>query len=466
MVPMLGAPKQASLLLAVLLWVSSAATISIRDYGAVPDGRTDSSRALQKAWADVCALGGNAALVIPQGTYLIGPVVFKGPCKGPVRVQLHGTLLARSELSLYKPNWIEFQYLDGLVVSGHGKVHGQGARTWGLNRCHQNHKSDCKTFPMSMVFSFVRNATISGITSVDSKNFHLMVFGCRNIAFDSIKITAPGDSPNTDGIHIAVSENVVVQNSVIRTGDDCISIGDKTVNLTVAGVTCGPGHGISIGSLGRNANEQDLVGLHIRNCTFDGTTNGVRIKTWENGPKNLLVRDVVFEDVIMNNVQNPIIIDQKYCPSRTCPNNLKPSRVKITNVQFNNIVGTSATKTAINLICSAAFPCDVQLKHVDLKYVSGQANAFCVNVKANLRGMGFHGGGSAAGAGDKRLGARTPLGGHSPHRHPSVFRRQAMRSLFGKIVREGSVPPSQEDPIQMCGCAVVGLIRIFWMAGS
>ncbi|URE42484.1 Glycosyl hydrolases family 28 [Musa troglodytarum] len=64
---------------------------------------------------------------------------------------------------------------------------------------------------------FVTNATISGISSVDSKLFHFQIFESRDITLDSIRISAPGDSPNTDGIHIADSTNIQVTNSVIGT---------------------------------------------------------------------------------------------------------------------------------------------------------------------------------------------------------------------------------------------------------
>ncbi|PKA62402.1 galacturan 1,4-alpha-galacturonidase [Apostasia shenzhenica] len=367
--------------------VATAIALNINDYGAIPDGITDSTQALQKAWAEACAAESNAAVVVPAGQYVIGPVMFKGPCKSPVAIQLDGTLLAHPDLRLYRPNWIEFQYIDGLVLSGAGKVDGRGSAAWGSNKCRQNHISNCRTFPMNMVFSFVNDATISGISSIDSKYFHVLVFGSQNVTFDSVTVAAPGDSPNTDGIHVAVSQNVAITNSVIGTGDDCISIGDHTVNLTVSGIACGPGHGISVGSLGRNPGEQDVVGLAVRNCTFNGTMNGVRIKTWQNGPKDLAVRDLVFEDLTMNAVENPIVIDQKYCPSGTCPETLKPSRVRISNVTFHNIKGTSETMTAINLVCSQTFPCEaVQLSDIDLKYAGSDANATCINVKATVAG--------------------------------------------------------------------------------
>lgn len=52
---------------------------------------------------------------------------------------------------------------------------------------------------------------------------------------------------------------------------------------------------------------------------FTGTQNGLRIKTWGR-PTDAFVRGVIFEHSVMENVQNPIIIDQNYCPDdKGCP---------------------------------------------------------------------------------------------------------------------------------------------------
>ncbi|XP_024929901.2 polygalacturonase [Ziziphus jujuba] len=156
----------------------------------------------------------------------------------------------------------------------------------------------------------------------------------------SIKISAPAENLNTDGIHIGNSNGIEISSSVIGTGDDCVSLGQGSKNINIFDVFCGPAHGISVGSLGKTLNDE-MVGLTVRNCTFTGTDNGVRIKTWPDCADGI-ASDFVFDDIVMNNVQNPIVTDQQYCAHNKC--NLKvPSRIKASNVSFKRIRGISAS---------------------------------------------------------------------------------------------------------------------------
>jgi galacturan 1,4-alpha-galacturonidase len=169
----------------------------------------------------------------------------------------------------------------------------------------------------SLRFDFVTNSIVRDITSYNSKQFHINVFGCQNLTFDHIIIKAPKNSPNTDGIHIGRSTKINVINSNISTGDDCISLGDGSRDILIQGVNCGPGHGISIGSLGKYQNEQPVSGIRVIGCTLANTQTGVRIKTW---PDSYLgsASDIHFENIIMRNVDTPILINQGYCPWNQC----------------------------------------------------------------------------------------------------------------------------------------------------
>jgi galacturan 1,4-alpha-galacturonidase len=224
----------------------------------------------------------------------------------------------------------------------------------------------------------VRNATITGVTSLDSKSFHVTVAGSHGVRIHGVTIRAPRDSPNTDGVHIQGSSDVRVTDCAVATGDDCVSVGPGASDVVVSGVTCGPGHGISVGSLGRYPGEEDVRRLRVANCTIAGTSNGVRIKTWRggsgsgSGSRATAVSGLVFEDIVMRKVRNPIIIDQEYCPYASCRESpeQRPSAVRISDVKFRNIRGVSATQVAVRLSCSEASPCrGLELRDIDLRYV-------------------------------------------------------------------------------------------------
>lgn len=96
----------------------------------------------------------------------------------------------------------------------------------------------------SIKFNKVTHGSMEGFTSVNSKAFHIFVVLSHNIKINNIHIVAPGNSPNTDGVHISQTDVVNVTNSIIGTGDDCVSIGHGSTNINVLNITCGPGHGI------------------------------------------------------------------------------------------------------------------------------------------------------------------------------------------------------------------------------
>ncbi|KAK6278554.1 hypothetical protein POUND7_018821 [Theobroma cacao] len=346
---------------------------NVLDYGAKADGKTDSSINFIRAFKAACNYNGNAMMVIPDGNFLIGPVIFSGPCfnPSPLIIQANGMVKAQSDISYYAggaddTDWITLQSIDGLILTGHGTFHGQGAEVWKYNNCGK--KSNCVRLPATIDFINVSCATISNITLSNSKGFHLGLHGSNNINIHNLNITAPGDSPNTDGIHVSHSSNIKISSSTIGVGDDCVSIGPGSSNISISNVHCGPGHGISVGSLGKYKNEKDVVGINVRNCTIKGTQNGIRVKTWLGAPASS-ASNMTFEDVFMINVSNPIIIDQEYCPSNTC-NTTQPSLVKLTDIFIRNVNGTYNTNSAVTLLCSTEVPCEnVQLVNISLNYV-------------------------------------------------------------------------------------------------
>ncbi|XP_023753914.1 exopolygalacturonase [Lactuca sativa] len=361
-------------------------TFNVMSYGARPDRITDNSRAFLRAWKDACEHDSGGRVWIPRGEFKLDSVVFVGPCKGPVDFIIRGLLEASSDPSkFFVDHWISFKYVDQLVVRGGGYLLGNGRSAWRFNDCATN--SRCKPLPVTMRFDFVSNSKVNHIHSIDSKNAHFNLFACHNMNMSHIRILAPATSPNTDGIHIGSSTKIKITNSLISTGDDCISMIAGSKDIMVSEVHCGPGHGFSIGSLGGSHNEEHVNGIYIQNSTLRGTQNGLRIKTWAPSPPSL-ASDFTFEDIIMENVNNPIFIDQQYCPMPPC-NGQAQSNVQIRNVTFRKVHGTSSSKIAVKIQCSKHVPCEgVNLVNINLEYrgPEGPVSSSCLNVKGKSYG--------------------------------------------------------------------------------
>ena len=88
------------------------------------------------------------------------------------------------------------------------------------------------------------DSSIEGIKFVNAKGFNLKVVQSDNFKAHGLSITCGGETLNTDGIHLARSKNVCITDCNIAVGDDCISIGDASVDVTVKNIQCGPGHGV------------------------------------------------------------------------------------------------------------------------------------------------------------------------------------------------------------------------------
>ncbi|XP_059309662.1 exopolygalacturonase-like [Lycium ferocissimum] len=370
---------------------SSSKVFNVMSYGAVADDKTDNSQAFLKAWNDACQWKGRSKVLIPKGTYMLNSLTFQGPCKGSMTFLIKGVLKAPTDPSLFNPNtWIGFLYVSGLVVKGGGYLDGQGASAWPYNDCSKN--SHCMSLPATMRFDFVTNSEIHHVKSINSKNTHFNLFACNNINMTYLSISAPANSPNTDGIKIGKSTNIKISRTIIQTGDDCISMVSGSRNIDISNVTCGPGHGISIGSLGKSPGEF-VEGINVRNVTFIETQNGVRIKTWAPSLSSV-ASNIFFSDIHMQNVNNPIFIDQQYCPHTSCSSGKSSSQVEIKNVKFRRIWGTSSSKVAICLKCSALVPCkNVELEDINLAYHghrgSGPATSSCFNVIGVSHGTQF-----------------------------------------------------------------------------
>ncbi|KAL9258376.1 Polygalacturonase-like protein [Drosera capensis] len=356
-----------------------AASYNIVSFGARAGGYTDSSKALLSAWTAACGSLGTSTIVVPAGRFLVDQkVVFMGrQCvSSGITFRILGTLVAPANYGVIGKAgmWISFVHATGLTISG-GMLDGQGTA---LYNCKNNDGHGCPGGATTLTFTNCKNVLVSGLTSLNSQLYHIVIAASQNVRVQGVTIISPANSPNTDGIHVGLSTGVTITSTRISSGDDCISVGPGTSALWIQGVVCGPGHGISIGSLGKSVIEPGVQNVTVTTCTFIGTRNGVRIKTWGK-PSTGFVRGVLFDHLTMVNVANPIIIDQNYCPSgRGCAKGA--SGVSISNVVYEDIHGTSTSEIAMTIDCSPKVPCtQISLLDVQLTYNRMVPMSYCVN---------------------------------------------------------------------------------------
>lgn len=130
-----------SMLLFCLIGTSNAASPSynVLQFGAKPDGKTDSTQPFLKAWVAACTSVQAAMIYVPKGRYVIKAAEFRGPCKNKITVRIDGTLVAPSDFRALgdDDHWILFIDVDRLSVLG-GSFDGKGAGLWACRKSAQN----------------------------------------------------------------------------------------------------------------------------------------------------------------------------------------------------------------------------------------------------------------------------------------------------------------------------------------
>ncbi|XP_023552846.1 probable polygalacturonase At3g15720 [Cucurbita pepo subsp. pepo] len=356
----------------------SSSDFNVLDYGAVGNGKTDDSQAFLKAWKDVCrASTGIPTLRVPIGkTYLLKPLKFEGPCN-PKRVhfEVRGTIMAPSVAawrSHNEENWIQFLDIAGLNINGAGQFDGQSSSWW--KDCHSN----C-TPPTALFFQNCTGLQLRETKHINSVKNHISLNACNDVVISNVHIIAPENIPNTYGFNISRSNNVLIQNSLIETGDECISLYNGSSNINIVGVTCGPGYGISIRSLGEDGGYNVIENINVSNCTLKGTQNGLRIKTTKGG--HGYVRNVIYEKITLIDTQLPIVIDQQYSTLANT-RKIKEMGIKVMDVTYREIHGISTNETTVILNCSQTRCSNIVMEDVSIQMSAPgkEVKAFCQNV--------------------------------------------------------------------------------------
>jgi polygalacturonase len=230
---------------------------------------------------------------------------------------------------------------DGAGVMGYGTIDGRGqlpmmpggvagTTTWWDLGNQANAQSRSQNNFRLIVVTNTNGFTLYKITLKNSPNFHVVLNTSTNITAWGIKIVAPYDTPNTDGIDPLYSSNVTITNSWISTGDDNIALNGSqpgAFNITAVNNWFGDGHGASIGSFTTSGVSNVLFDhITIAANAANGNQNGIRIKS--DVSRGGLVRNITYSNICMKNVRKPIVIDPFYTAGAT--GNLVPQYKDIT----------------------------------------------------------------------------------------------------------------------------------------
>jgi polygalacturonase len=199
---------------------------------------------------------------------------------------------------------------DGTIDGrGYAKLIGKDYSWWEMAR--KAEPNDDLYYSVKLITASKADGfTLYGIRLQNSPNYHVTVNGTDGFTAWGVHLQTPVDKKydarNTDGIDPGTSTNITVAHSWIDNGDDNIAIKQGITHMSVLDNHFYTGHGMSIGS-------ETVLGqsfLLVDGLTEDHTTSGIRIKS--NVKRGGPVHDLVYKNICMTGVQNPIAISPYY----------------------------------------------------------------------------------------------------------------------------------------------------------
>ncbi|CAA7056017.1 unnamed protein product [Microthlaspi erraticum] len=269
------------------------------DFGAIGDGKTSNTKAFREAVSKLTPLAadGGVQLIVPPGKWLTGS--FNLTSHFTLFIQQGATILASQDESEYPmlprlPSYPDARFasliygsnLTDVVITGDkGTINGQG-KSWWLKYRSGGFANISRPLLIEIVFS--KNIQISDINLIDSPMWNIHPVYCKNVIIKNIKIDAPIDSPNTDGINPDSCTNTLIEDCNITSGDDCIAVksgidqygistGIPTQQLSIRRLTCVSPHsaGVALGS----EMSGGIKDVRIEDVTLINTESAIRIKT-------------------------------------------------------------------------------------------------------------------------------------------------------------------------------------------
>jgi polygalacturonase len=333
--------------------------VDITRHGAVGDGTSDCTEAFRRAIAE-CAAAGGGRVVVPAGRFLTGPIHLRSNVNLHVSrgatVAFH-TAPARylpavftrwegMEMMGYSPLIYAFEQ-ENIAISGEGTLDGQAAEenwwAWkgGRNRPLPNQIA-ARNRLMEMVEAgtpvaqrtfaegsylrpqFIqpyrcRNVLIEGVTIVRSPMWEIHPVLCQNVTVRRVQISTHG--PNNDGCDPESCRDVLIEDCMFDTGDDCIAIKSgrnadgrrinvPSENIIVRGCHMKDGHGgVTIGS----EISGGVRNVFAENCRMDSPNLDRALRFKNNAMRGGVLEHIYMRDVTVGQVADSVLsIDFHY----------------------------------------------------------------------------------------------------------------------------------------------------------
>ena len=306
-------PVLVTSLLVALSVRAASDNFKVTDFGAVADGGTVNTSAIQKTIDAAAGKGG--VVTIPAGTFLSGSIFLKPG------VELHldkdAVLLGSNRIEDYPKRetrieghfepWrmalVNAQAMDKVRISGEGKIDGNGAVFWKAFWQRRKENPKCTNLeverPRLMFIARCKDVRIEGLRFCDSGFWNLHIYRCRGVVIEGLDIHAPTTGklrgPSTDGMDIDSSQDVTIRKCKISVNDDNIALkgskgplADKDAdsppveNILVEDCEIGDGNGlITCGS------EATIVrDVTVRNCSITGNATALTLKLRPDTPQH------------------------------------------------------------------------------------------------------------------------------------------------------------------------------------
>jgi polygalacturonase len=320
-------------------------------YGADPRGRELSTLAMQRA-IDACTLSGGGTVVVPPGRYRIATITIKNNVT--LQFEKETFVDAPRLYSQYSPynSLIRASGSTNVALRGPVIINGQGTNYWNVVPNPNPFYTVSQNRPVPIVqFLNCSNVVVDGITILYSPSWALSPYSSTNVTIRNVTILNDFAAPNTDGIDICQSKDVLVTGCRIATADDPISI--KNMEPTVAAnlsrnitiTNCdliSPYYSFRIGSESRVGIVENIVftdcfthangtnvGMHsgfALECVDGGTLRNVRISRIrsENARAPVFIRlgsrntspptptgPGIIQDVLIEDVSSTVVTSQR-----------------------------------------------------------------------------------------------------------------------------------------------------------